>query len=439
MKALKLFLWEWKHFIRSPFKIIALLLFVISSVYGLHKGANLYHKQTDEIETIEQSAQENRQEALDNHYIPKIYSVEGYPWVDYQDPFFGIWYSTPYHYKRPSPAMVYSIGQSEQFGFYKRIIYGASPYDSDLAEEIANPERLQTGTLDFSFALLFLLPLVLLVLLYNLKSAESEQGFLALIEVQMPARNRWLLIRMCFYIVLSLLVVIGLLFYGATLTKVFETTVQAFGQQLLFSTLYLLFWSAIYFFILRNGKSILGNTLKMSAIFLVFAFIIPAAVHQILSILKPANLMTDLMDVRDKKEALYKLSDSSFQKKLIEMYPQMDKSPAHQDSLNSMDIQTAAYNAITNAINKNAIQPIEEENLEKNRFIANTFWFNPVSFFQNKFNAISETHYDDYQDYRNEIQTLIDQQLDTMILDIWNGVKVDESKFREYYETMVIE
>jgi len=439
MKNLKLFLWEWKHFVRSPFKIIALGLFVLASVYGLHKGANLYHKQTAEIETIEQSAQESRDKHLKSHYIPEIYTIENSPWVDYQDPFWGIWFSTPYHYKSPSPAMVYSIGQSEQFGFYKRIIFRASPYDTDLAEEIANPEQLQTGTLDFSFALLFLLPLVLLVLLYNLKSAESEQGFLALIEVQMPARNRWLLIRVCFYVMLFLLVIIGLLFYGATLTNVFEITGQAFGQQLLFSTLYLLFWSVLYFFILRNGKSILGNTLKMSALFLVFAFIIPAAVHQTLSILKPANLMTDLIDVRDEKEALSKLSDSIFQEKLIAMYPQMANSPARQDSINTMDIQTSAYSAISNQLNKKAIQFIEEENREKNRFISSTFWFNPVSFFQNKFNTISETHYDDYQNYRNEIQTLIDRQLDTMILDIWNGVKVDESKFRGYYEMMVIE
>ena len=99
--------------------------------------------------------------------------------------------------------MVYSIGQAEQYGFYKRVTFWASPYDADMAEEIANPERLQTGTLDFAFVLLFLLPLLLLILLYNIKSAEAEQGFLPLIEVQTASKNAWLLARMSFYFLLA--------------------------------------------------------------------------------------------------------------------------------------------------------------------------------------------------------------------------------------------
>ena len=60
--------------------------------------------------------------------------------------------------------MVYSLGQAEQYGYYKRVTLFSSPYDADLSEELANPERLQTGTLDFAFVLLFLSPLLLLAL-----------------------------------------------------------------------------------------------------------------------------------------------------------------------------------------------------------------------------------------------------------------------------------
>ena len=75
----------------------------------------------------------------------------------------------------------------------------------------------------FSFVLLFLLPLLLLILLYNLKSAESEQGFLPLIEVQIATKNMWLLSRMMFYLILCTLVITGLLLYGAMLTGIFKT------------------------------------------------------------------------------------------------------------------------------------------------------------------------------------------------------------------------
>ncbi|MEL6864071.1 MAG: hypothetical protein AAFP19_06620 [Bacteroidota bacterium] len=49
MKNLSLFFYEWKHFVRSPFKVVALLLFVLAGLYGLHNGANLYHEQMAQI------------------------------------------------------------------------------------------------------------------------------------------------------------------------------------------------------------------------------------------------------------------------------------------------------------------------------------------------------------------------------------------------------
>ena len=50
MKSIAIFIYEWKHFIRSPFKIVSIILFVIAAVYGLHNGANLYQDQISEID-----------------------------------------------------------------------------------------------------------------------------------------------------------------------------------------------------------------------------------------------------------------------------------------------------------------------------------------------------------------------------------------------------
>ena len=150
--------------------------------------------------------------------------------------------------------MVYSIGQAEQYGFYKKINVWASPYDSDMAEEIANPERMQTGTLDFSFVLLYLLPLLLLILLYNIKGAEAEQGFLSLIEVQVPSNNTWLFVRVAFYTVVVFFSLVLLLLYGTLLTPIWEQASSAIGQVIFYALLYLIFWTLIFYFLLREWK-----------------------------------------------------------------------------------------------------------------------------------------------------------------------------------------
>lgn len=436
MKNLNIFLYEWKHFIRNPFKIVALLLFVLASIYGLHNGADLYEKQKAEIEKINQKAEEQKQKII-AHYEKGEKSPEGRPWVDFTTPFWAIWNVPTYHFKTPSPALVYSIGQAEQYGFYKQISVWASPYDADMAEEIANPERLQTGTLDFAFALLFLLPLLLLVLTYNIKSTEAEQGFLSLIYVQTVSKNAWLLSRMLFYVSMLLLVTFALISYGAMLTSVFANAIDAFLQMLFYTLLYLAFWAAIYFIILQKGISILGNTLQMVGFWLFFTLIIPATVHQFVGITKPVNLMTDLIDVqRDGREKLFAQPDSVIDGKIFMLLPELKESKLANDTTKRLMLRNYSASALANQMVKEVTEPIAKENQDKNAIIRQSYWFNPLTFFQNQFNVIAQTHYQDYETYRKDIQGLVDKRISIMISDIWNDVKVDKQKYMEYNQNL---
>ena len=436
MKNLSIFLYEWKHFTRSPFKIIALLLYLLAGIYGLHKGASLYNKQHAAINEIEIKATQERQVNL-NRYESDSLVPPDRTWINLSEPSWAIEFAEVYHHKSPSPAMVYSIGQSEQFGISKKITRWSSPFDGDLVEEIANPERLQIGTLDFAFVLLFLSPLLLLILLYNIKSTEIEQGFMALIEVQSASKNGWLVTRVLFYFLLLLFTNLLLIVYGGLQTGIFSNANEAFWQMLLYSLGYCSFWFVLFFFIVKSGKSIMSNSLRMIGIYFVFAFIIPAAVYQYLSINYPTNLMTEFADAKlEKRWQIWDKSDSLKHAQLGKLFPHIRNSPI----LNNVDKLSAAIHestsALENELTKASIQPIEKEKQIKNAFISSTFWFNPVSFFQNRFNAVSQTHYDDYQNYRNEIQRLIDKQIELLVLEMWNDVKVDKKKYEVYCQKL---
>ena len=436
MRSLSIFLYEWKHFVRNPFKVVAIVLFALAGIYGLHNGASLYHQQRSEIEKIGEKIEEERQKYM-AFYEAGQKGPEDRPWIDLGSPFWALWYNSIYHVKRPSPALVYSIGQAEQYGFYKRVTFRSSTYDADMAEEIANPERLQTGTLDFAFVLLFLCPLLLLLLMYNLKSAEREQGFMPLIEVQTASKNSWMVSRTLFYVALVFIVNLLLLCYGALLTDVFGSAGPAFGKLLLYQFIYLIFWMALFFLILRSSHTIIGSTLKMLGVWLLLAFVIPATVHQWVSIEKPANLMTDFIDAtRDDRQALYDLPDSVLLEKLHTLFPEIVESPVAKDSTSVEMAMNRSSAALVNELMKNSIALIESDNLEKNQLIRNTYCFNPIIFFYNQLNAIAQTHYDDYQNYRSEIQELIDAQARTLVLDTWNKVQVDKEKYGEYYQEL---
>lgn len=435
MRNLNIFLYELKHFVRSPFKIVALLLFITASIYGLQNGADLYEKQNAEIERINNES-ETEKETILTYFKNNVKGPKNRPWIDVTTPFWAIWNTPTYHFKKPSPAIVYNIGQTEQYGFYKAIGTSSSPYDADMAKEIANPERIQSGTLDFTFVILFLLPLLLLVLLYNIKGQEAEQGFLPLVFVQTGSKNWWIVSRTAFYAILLLFILFVLMFYGAMLTNVFERD-AVFWNFFLWVTSYLIFWVVIYFLILKYGKNTISNTLQMIGIWLFFAFIIPAAIQQWISIEKPTNLMIDIIDVkRDKTDEIYGQTNELTDKQLFNLYPNLKQTEVAKDTIRIKKARRSSIRALINIAMKNATTNVEEDNRSKNKLISKTYWFNPLTYFQNKLNHLSETHYDDYQIYRNDIQNLIDKRIETMVLDIWNDVKVDKVKYLEYNKTL---
>ena len=438
MTFVNIFLLEWKHFIRSPYKVIAIFLFILASVYGIHNSLYLYQTQINEIAKIEERVSRERQEFVKKHLAEDQSTLQNNNSRDYTSPYWALRQFPLYHFKKPSPSMVFSIGQSEQYGFYKRITFNSSPYDNDLSEEIANPERLQMGTFDFSFALLFLLPLVLVILLFNIKSNEIEQGFMSLIEVQVTSRNSWIVARVGFYSFLALLMSYGLILYGSLLMTSPQPIKTSIASMMLYTFFYVLFWSTLFLFIIIKNKNLLSIILQMSFSFILFAFVTPGIIHQLLSINYPVNLMTDLIDVRDQRQELYAQPHDVINSKLRIIYPQIENASIIDDSLKVKSVLSQSIPALVNNIKKKNIGIVEEEIQSKIDFVNKFNIINPIVFFQNKINAVSETHYDNYQSYRNEIQTLIDKQIDILIEDLWSGRKVDENRYSEYSKFFII-
>ena len=241
-----------------------------------------------------------------------------------------------------------------------------------------------------------------------------------------------MLSRTLFYSILVLVALFGLLIYGASLTNVFSEDV-VFWTIFLYVASYLLLWLVLYYFILNYGKSTISNTLQMIGVWLLFVFIIPAAIQQRISIEKPTNLMIDLIDAkRDETDKIYAQSSELTDQQLFNLYPSLKEAKVRTDATRLKRARRSSIVALINIVMKDATASIEEDNQSKNSLISKTYWFNPVTYFQNELNRLSQTHYEDYQAYRNKIQDLVDKRIEIMVLDIWNEVEVDKTKYIEY-------
>ena len=432
MKRVAIFKYEWKHFTRNPLKIAALAFFILAGIFGLRNGAALYQAQINEIQGIQLEVDAKVNE------VSQVYATEKErpmlnSRIDLTQPFWALRNSPNYHFKNPSPVQVYAIGQAEQYAYYKEISLWCSPYDNDMAEEIANPERLNSGTLDFSFIMICLLPLLLLILLYNIKGRESDQNIMPLIRIQAGDFKEWLFSRIAFYSGIVFLTLLGLMLYGAFLTNVFAEHGGQFVKLLLTLIFYTLIWVLLSSVIIYKGKSSVGNALMILGCWLLFVVVIPGAVHLSTSIHYPTNFMTDLIDVsREERTEPWSQEEGMVKENIFQLFPEVKDSPIASNEEKQEEALNRSRYALGNEIMKKAVLEIEDFNQQKNQYIIKSFWYNPISLFTNHINRICSSHYDDYREYRMEIQRFIDEKNRMLVKDIWNDVRVDHARYLEY-------
>ncbi|MAP66218.1 MAG: hypothetical protein CMF80_00780 [Candidatus Marinimicrobia bacterium] len=436
IRFLKIMLSEFDHFKRSPFKIFSLLLYTIAIIYGCQNGYTLYKKHNLEISNIKTKISDSQSKMMKTFDDIESGSIEK-PRRDPTTPYWAVRNTSTYSFKYPSKLMVFSIGQAEQYGYYKYITNWSTVFDEDLAHEIANPERLAIGTIDYNFIFLYLTPILLIILLFNIGGLEKDLKFENLILLNNISKNWWIFSRFSFYYVLnSILIICCLLFYVFRL-EFDEANFNYFLNLFFIICIYLLCWFAIFYTINIFGNGSLDQSIKMVSIWLIFCIVIPGSIHQASSIKYPTNYMLDYLNVsREKSNEIFSLSSDSLNKKLMNSYKFLKSSTHAKDSIVSKSIINRSVSAIINDLNKNVNYQIESKNEKKNKFINSFNIFNPVTFCQNKINKIAETDYYSYKKYRFQIQSKIDDQINMILLDTWNKIKINKIKYLQYIDEL---
>tara|TARA_B100000131_G_scaffold315086_1_gene352951 strand:+ start:130 stop:1446 length:1317 start_codon:yes stop_codon:yes gene_type:complete len=420
------------HLIRSPFKIITLLLFIFAMAYGCKNGYDLFEKQNNEINAI---SKDNK--ASINEMIVQYEAIESgdqeKPRRDPTTPYWAIWNTPSYAFKHPSSMMVFSLGQAEQYGYYKRVTNWSSTFDSDLSEEIANPERLAIGTLDFNFVFIYLYPILMIILLFNIGGLEKDLRFSRLIYLQNITNAKWLFARFSFYFIITFLLMVGFTSVSALLTGVLKNELPNFINLLFTILAYILMWFTIFFFINYFGKGSSDQAMKMITIWLALCIVIPGIVHQITSTRYPTNYMTDYLDVsREHSNDIFESSADTLRMILLSSFPNLEHTQFSADTIMDKSIINRSVSGLVNVLNKNVAFKIESLNEDKNEFIKKFNPINPITAFQNQINSIAGTDYYAYHHYRRYIQSIIDEKIDLILKDTWNKKVVNKEKYIEY-------
>ena len=431
-KYLDILKFEFFHLINSPYKIISIVLYAISILYGCQTGYDLFKKHNIEIKSINSKNADFEKKMLVQYDELEQGLIEK-PRRDPTIPYWAIWNTPSYALKSPSPMIVFSTGQAEQYGYYKKVTNWSTIFDNDLAKEIANPERLALGTLDFSFVLLFLTPILLIILLFNIGGLEKDNGFDKLIYLNDISKKSWLITRFSYYFLVLFTLICFLLIPYAVLSGVFTNELMSFFTLMVLIFLYIFLWVSIFYFINYWGKGSVDQAIKMISIWVALSIIMPGLFHQITSIKFSTNYMIDYLDVaRDQRYEIFDMSTDTLQNELLESFPVLKSSVYAQDTTINKGIINRSISGLVNILNKKASGKIEKESELKNNFVRSTLLLNPIMYFQNKINEVSKADYYAYKLYRENIQNSIDKKIELILRDTWNKEEVDKERYIEY-------
>ena len=433
-KYLNVSKFEYFHLVNAPYKIISILLYAISIFYGCQTGYDLFKKHNIEIKSIEDKNSDFENKMLVQYDELEQGLIEK-PRRDPTVPYWAIWNTPSYALKNPSAMIVFSTGQAEQYGYYKKVTNWSTIFDNDLAEEIANPERLALGTLDFGFVLLFLTPILLIILLFNIGGLERDNSFDKLIYLNDISKKAWLATRFSYYFLIVFTLICFLLAPYAILSGALKNELTSFFTLLAIIFLYVFLWTSVFYLINYWGKGSVDQALKMISVWVVLSIIMPGLFHQITSIKFSTNYMVDYLDVaRDQRYEIFDMSIDTLQKELLMSFPMLKNSTYAQDTTIDKGIVNRSISGLVNVLNKKAAVKIEKESELKNNYVRSTLILNPLMYFENKINVISRTDYYAYRRFRESIQNTIDRKIEFILRDTWNREEVDKERYIGYLQ-----
>ena len=297
-----------KQFFRSKTVLLAFGILMLLGILGISTGKQfLNQKQT----AIEKTTEKQRKHIENQVHLHKddigllLYYLK-FSFINNLQPTAGI-----------------AIGQSDvnpHIQNVKILNLEGQKYDTDLV----NPMRLQVGNLDLSFLIIFLFPLVIIALNFNILSEEEENGTWKMVTLQGKSTFQYLIMKLSIRLVFVSIVLAVLFILAKVILSIpFSSD---FINMIIISYIYIFFWFALCFFviILRNSSN--TNAITLLTSWLVLVVFLPVLVNNYITNKYPVGeALSMTIKQRDEYHKRWDTDKQETMKKFYAHYPQFSK------------------------------------------------------------------------------------------------------------------
>ena len=278
---------EWRNLTADRTLWWVVFILVVAIGYGVYNGTSWV---TFLEETIETALQEEHDRLVKAQYtVANGLEPERESRSPYSARYIGRRMGLRYAYLPPAPLASLSVGQSDLYPPYF-LVNTQSPQRQKRNSELENPNHLLESRFDPAFVTVYLFPLLILALTYNLISSEREQGTLAMVLSQPVSLQKFVVSKVGFRAFLVLALVIGLSFLAFLLNGVNLLDGSVTPSLLMWIGIvvaYSAFWFGLAVVVNAFGQSSATNAIILAALWLGFVVLVPSVVGLVVKSLYP--------------------------------------------------------------------------------------------------------------------------------------------------------
>lgn len=267
------------------------LFFLCTGLYALHQGYTDKKAKTVTITAFRQQS-DSLLNAMKAGISADTITAEGkaaYNRSSRLNP--GLWNSRLPSFKLPVSTAIFNIGQGDVFPYY--YLFAAENFEMQWLKqtEIANPLRSLSGHFDVSFWIVYLLPLMILLLLFNALSGERDNGNWRLIAAQGISEKAWLKSKLIAVALLAASLLLIIAFVGLVVNQIAFRHGFAWSDGLFFlsAVVYLCFWLSLFYFINSFRRPTAYNALVSGVAWIAICFVFPVIISKLAASIVPVD------------------------------------------------------------------------------------------------------------------------------------------------------
>jgi ABC-2 type transport system permease protein len=368
---------DWRN-LRADKTLWAVAVLLAATIaYGVHNGAAWTTFQQQTIRAAVADEEERHQTIKQGILDANAGRTSPPAWKDPRNPYaVGYRLGSRYATMPPAPLAALAVGQSDLLPYYFRVTVNAR--DTLLGnDEIENPVHLLSGRFDLAFVIIYLFPLVILALTYNLISSDKEDGILSM-TLSQPVSLRTLALGKIGFRAAFVLVIGTVLSVASSLLTGVDFSAEGALQRLIvwvaIVTAYAAFWFVLAVAVNALGRSSATNALALSGLWLAFVLLIPSLLNVAVKAIHPVPSRVEMIQAMRIASDQAVAKRSQLMARFLEDHPEL--SGASEDTATQAAIRSVA---LTEDVERR-IQPVlaafdeqagrQQQMVERYRFLS---------------------------------------------------------------------